>query len=458
MYLLDSFTSGMYNDPLIVYREYIQNAVDSIDLSLGHNAIPMEVAIQLEPASRKITIRDNAMGVSSSSAEEVLNSVGSSSKVGGRVRGFRGIGRLGGIAFSDRAVFRTKAKNESVESIQEWDCRSLRRLLAEQRSESMSLEEVFLRVTSFRQEPCEESQDSYFEVTLLGATSFRNHIFDLERVRRYLSQVAPVPFSPDDFSYTDVVDEHLSSKLTGYGHYTIRLNGELICKPYRDFVKITNGNSDQIDGVEFFEIGNGNGRPLAHGWYGRRRELLGSISRGDDSSGVRVRVGNIQIGDAHLLDFCYREPRFNSYVIGEVHVDSNDLIPNSRRDDFVDNASKGIFYNLIEKEIGLPLSKDIRFRSRLASAKTSLQQSPKNPPAGLLLPTQSLGPDGPGQDTREDAGICDCAYLSNPSTGQGPGMITFVTDSPTTPQDICQGCSNLPKLLAILNGQKDACL
>src|SRR5208282_3785072 len=59
--------------------------------------------------------------------------------------------------------------------------------------------------------------------------------------------------------------------------------------------------------------------------------------------------------------------RFNSYVTGEVHVECGDLIPNSRRDDFVDNITKGQFYNAIERAIGLPISKEIRLRSRLSS-------------------------------------------------------------------------------------------
>jgi len=222
------------------------------------------------------------MGVPSALAEEVLSSVGSSSKTGIGMRGFRGIGRLGGIAFSDRAVFRTKAKNESVESIQEWDCRGLRKLLAEQQNNLLSLEQVFFRVTSFRQEQCSRTDESYFEVKLSGVTSFRNQIFDLEKVRRYLSQVTPVPFNAQDFSYAQVIDEYLASKLSSYGRYTITLNGELIRKPYKDTVRIGKGGIDNVDGIEFFEIEHGKDRPIAYGWYGRRRELLGAIVRGDD--------------------------------------------------------------------------------------------------------------------------------------------------------------------------------
>src|SRR5208283_5726154 len=107
MYLLDSFTSGMYNDSLIVYREYIQNAVDSIDLVSERRKRSLDVRIVLEPSSRRITIRDNASGIPADLAKEVLCSIGSSNKSAIGLRGFRGIGRLGGVAFSDKAIFRT---------------------------------------------------------------------------------------------------------------------------------------------------------------------------------------------------------------------------------------------------------------------------------------------------------------------------------------------------------------
>lgn len=469
MYLLDSFTSGMYNDPLIVYREYIQNAVDSIDVAQGNGALPLEVRIQLDPATRSITICDNALGVSAAQAEEVLSAIGSSNKSESGLRGFRGIGRLGGIAFSDRAIFRTKAKGESVESIQEWDCRTLRKLLAEQKKESLTLEEVFWRVTSFRQEPSYKTQYSYFEVSLIGVSSFRNQLFDLERVRRYLRQVAPVPFSVEEFSYALEIDQYLSARITNYGRYDIFLNGEPIRKPYRDSVRITKGDADAVDGIEFFSIDRGKDRPLAYGWYGRRRELLGSIARGDDSSGVRVRVGNIQIGDAHLLDSCYREPRFNSYVTGEIHVTCPHLIPNSRRDDFVDNHEKGQFYTLIEKVIGLPISKEIRSRSRLAS----VQLAPKS---AMQMPKPSATPMGAMDKNADDSPAAKCRNCTDQEvegTGNDGKALSLQSASeqaessllgPSTLNDqtlravltrLCHGCPKLAKLVALLQ-QKDA--
>ena len=59
---LESLTSGMYSDPYVVFREYIQNAADSIDdaykaklLTKGNDRINISVS----PLERLIVIEDN---------------------------------------------------------------------------------------------------------------------------------------------------------------------------------------------------------------------------------------------------------------------------------------------------------------------------------------------------------------------------------------------------------------
>lgn len=369
MYLLETLTSGMYNNPLSIYREYIQNAVDSIDLSKSQDKKNSpSISINLDYLNRTIVIRDNGMGIPKELAQDVLSTIGNSNKRGNGLRGFRGIGRLGGIAFSDKAIFRTKAEGEKIESIQEWNCKQLRELLNIEKS-PLTFKALFHRTTTFSTRNNLPSKNSYFEVTLSGVTSFRNYVFDIAKVRDYISQVAPVPFGYAGFKYGSSIDDYLNNNLSHHGIYQITLNGRPIYKPYCDVIKtaMKKGGVDHIEGVHFFKIDSGNGKPVAHGWLGTRRDLLGSIRRGESYSGVRIRVGNILLGDAHLLDKCFREDRFNSYLIGEVHVDSPDLIPNSRRDDFIDNETKTLFYNAIEREIGLPISREIRMRSRISS-------------------------------------------------------------------------------------------
>ncbi len=205
MYLLETLTSGMYNDPLSIYREYLQNSVDSIDQS-GRSPEDTEIKIELNPIQQSVSIYDNGDGISFEKAEKVLSSIGSSEKLGTLQRGFRGIGRLGGIAFAKKVVFRTSATGESIVSTQEWDCEDLRHLLRSPKHSSMTIEELFSRVSSFYQEDdIELKNSSFFEVKLLEVESFRNYIFDIQRIKQYLIQVAPLPFDTEQFSFHDKV-------------------------------------------------------------------------------------------------------------------------------------------------------------------------------------------------------------------------------------------------------------
>ena len=379
MYLLETLTSGMYNDPLSIYREYIQNSVDSIDQA-SRSQNEAEIKIELNPFKKSVSIYDNGDGLTADSAERVLSSIGSSEKLGTQQRGFRGIGRLGGIAFAKKVVFRTTAKDEPIVSTQEWDCEALKKYLRSPEYVSMTIEELFSRVSTFSQESIDKLIDtSFFEVQLLDVESFRNYIFDIQRIKKYLVQVAPLPFNHQEFSFHGRVKKFLDDNIPQYGEYKITVNDEQLFRPYSDELTITSKQrNDSIKSIEFFSLISGD-KTLACGWYGKRRDFLGSIRKGAAVSGLRVKVGNLQVGDQHLLDRCFRENRFNSYIVGEVHVCDKSLLPNSRRDDFVDNKEKTMLYNLIEREIGLPLSKEIRHRSRVkAQDKISNRHTSKS--------------------------------------------------------------------------------
>jgi molecular chaperone HtpG len=174
MYLLETLTAGMYNDPLAIYREYIQNSADSIDVALKVNPWNSKrINVDLNPIEKSITISDRGAGISAELAVDILSSIGLSSKKNLNLRGFRGIGRLGGLAFCDQAIFRTKSKDEDIESVQEWDCNKLRQLMSGTGKTTYSLKQLFKRSTTFYQENGKKKTGSYFEVKLSGVQSFR---------------------------------------------------------------------------------------------------------------------------------------------------------------------------------------------------------------------------------------------------------------------------------------------
>ena len=64
--LLDNLTTGMYADSKVIYREYIQNACDQIDLAIKLGILSPDegnVDIYIDSKKRYISIKDNATGV-----------------------------------------------------------------------------------------------------------------------------------------------------------------------------------------------------------------------------------------------------------------------------------------------------------------------------------------------------------------------------------------------------------
>ena len=65
-YTLESLTNGMYASPLDLYREYIQNAVDSIDTARDNNLERpeyFEIDINIDRDKDTLTIFDNGYGI-----------------------------------------------------------------------------------------------------------------------------------------------------------------------------------------------------------------------------------------------------------------------------------------------------------------------------------------------------------------------------------------------------------
>ena len=76
--ILGLVTSGMYGDPLAVYREYIQNAVDAIYNDWNGETGKIEITMSRD--ERRVTIRDNGPGLPVSEVRKALIPIASSQK------------------------------------------------------------------------------------------------------------------------------------------------------------------------------------------------------------------------------------------------------------------------------------------------------------------------------------------------------------------------------------------
>ena len=129
--ILELLTSGMYLDPLTIYREYIQNSADSIEKAVSKGLLKSieddgKIKININYIDRSIIIEDNGTGLSSNEFTKILLSFGNSPKRGTDARGFRGIGRLAGLAYCQELVFTSKCAGENKINTLKWDCRQLK--------------------------------------------------------------------------------------------------------------------------------------------------------------------------------------------------------------------------------------------------------------------------------------------------------------------------------------------
>ena len=110
--ILNLITTGMYHTPLAIYREYIQNAADAIEASPWPDK--GQVAISIDTGKRNVRVRDNGPGLTHDQAKRDLIPIARSRKRRGVDRGFRGIGRLAGLAFADKVTFRTRTRGNAA--------------------------------------------------------------------------------------------------------------------------------------------------------------------------------------------------------------------------------------------------------------------------------------------------------------------------------------------------------
>lgn len=341
---IENLTRGMYEDSKIIYREYIQNAADQIDYALKNKLFNEEmiIDIKIDKKNRNVTIKDNATGVKLDMIESTLAYVADSNKIKGESKGFRGIGRLGGLAYCEELRFITSAKGENYRTIMIWDARALSRMLDDGAVKD-SAGNILQKIISYEYEEC-PIDEHYFIVEMYGITSDNVDLLDTEKVKEYIALNAPIPYD-SKFYYKQKIHDYLKIKRFSKNEYKIFVEGEDILKLYTTtlFEKNPAGQRrkyDDIYDVKIKEFYNDYGELLAWMWYGISRFEKQIPHPINQTAGIRLRQSNIQIGNERTLNPLFKEARGNLYFIGEVHAIHKDLTPNARRDYFNENRTR----------------------------------------------------------------------------------------------------------------------
>ena len=203
--ILGLVTVAMYQNPLAIYREYLQNSADAVAGTGVSEQGKVEIAI--EPSGRRVRIRDNGPGLSYSDALHELIPIGRSNKQRGRDRGFRGIGRLAGLAFAESVTFLTRACGDDPVTRVTWSGSGL----SSHTATESEVADVLRKSVSVTKSHGSEYPGHFFEVQMDGvARHAAGTLLNRDAVRRYVSEVCPVPMAPD-FPFVRRIEELLRS-------------------------------------------------------------------------------------------------------------------------------------------------------------------------------------------------------------------------------------------------------
>jgi molecular chaperone HtpG len=337
----------MYVEPRDTLREYVQNAFDAIeaarsDRTLLPSAGGIKIIISSEGAG-SITIEDDGASIRPDLVWNTLTSIGASRKSPRRQAGFRGIGRLAGIAYCERLEFSCKAAGFQEEVTVSYNCKAIRDALLD----ATDLESVFTAHISETRTPAPDPAAHYTKVRLVDLTVAPSELTNIGSIAAYLRVVSPLRFSD---SFGDYREQILAeARARGMEPQTVRLfigasenTLDELFKPYAR-ATVANKKPAPIRKISFFEGGTVEGARW-WGWHGET-PLYGLISD-QDVAGIRVRVKNIQLDGTDILARIMRNQslsyeRFQFWVLGEIFIETlpGVLIPNARRDGFEDSPA-----------------------------------------------------------------------------------------------------------------------
>ena len=340
--LLETLTSALYEDPIVFFREYVQNSADAFT---RHPVTNARIDIKIDKKNKKIVFLDNGYGIPKKDFIDKMTSIGKSDKNKAIDQiGFRGIGRLAAMPFCKELIFKNKVENEEEIQVFSWDGEKYNTLLSQ--SETDDLESAIEQITQKSVLKYEGNiSDHFFKVELV---SYRTEIEELvngKDFKQKLSRLLPLKYA-DSFEAKKTIHNHykkfMGESLEKY-EFDVYLDDDQLYKPYSEThilesdIVFWDLSFDQLsEEVPAEKIG-----VL---WFTFNRKV--SSNPADSPRGIFVRSKNMLLGNEYAIadsvskgnnDYVttYRElTQTLNGVYGELLIDTQRLSDNARRDWF----------------------------------------------------------------------------------------------------------------------------
>lgn len=369
--LIDILMFSMYPDAKMIYREYIQNAYDAIIEAQRTGVLAQvkdgQVSLVVNPKDRIARVKDNGIGISADQVAIKLLNIADSYKDGISSAGQYGIGRLVGLRFCDKLIFRTTYKGEAILSEVVFDSQKAAAILQDQ-NDHRSATDVIDAITTLSTTKW-DADDHHFEVILEGVKESYSELLNVDVITQYLTEVAPIDYSLlfKNMLLTQFIESYKLNELySDVKHVKLSINDNLdIRKGYG--LKI-DGTGDDISALQLIKFEDTDYGFLAWGWFAITA-FTKNIPVSDKKRGIRLRKQNIQIGNADLLNQFFDETRGNNYFYGEIFVVHPELRPTSDRADLAPTPQAVRLYEIFKEQF-----KDLKALYHLANEAKSAEK------------------------------------------------------------------------------------
>lgn len=350
--ILETITVALYENPIILFREYVQNSLDAYNKALeeGKNTLNnFHVTIDINKKNRDIVIKDNGYGIDTNDLfKERMLSIGSSDKIQDRTKyiGFRGIGRISGLPFCKKLIFRNKAQNSEIINECIWEGDSYRNKLDDENTPD-DLQKIINEIVEVKinNNLDIESGDHFFEVTIKNYDDEIKYMLEDNNFKDKLIRMLPLKFHKDFKEAEDIMSKYKSFMNESIEKFmvSVKYNGEDLFKNYNQKYIL---DSD----IRFWEISE---KQKISGAVGDKIGLLWFTFdkhpknvKNDEYYGILTRSKNVLMGENDT--FAQVADNSNTYittfremaqtircVYGELLINSPNLRDNSRRDWFL---------------------------------------------------------------------------------------------------------------------------
>ena len=360
--LLETLTSALYEDPIILFREYVQNSLDAYNYEVNNDkSKAMDdffVNIKIDKDNSNIEIIDNGYGIREEEFLTKMRLIGESDKKKLEDQiGFRGIGRLSAMPLCKQLVFENKPKGTNKRLIFTWDGEKFNDLLNKGEDFDATLDEI---TTNSREDYDGDIDDHYFKVKI---HRYQEAIEDLLKSKNFkgrLCTLLPLRYSPKFTKQNQIKNKYYD--FMGQSLYkfscSVELDHQELYKPYTD-------KDILASGIVFWDLifpseeGNDSGERIGILWF-TFNHVIKALPK-DSPYGILVRSKNMLMGDQYsLADDVIRSksdyittPRELTQalngVCGEMLINYDKLNDNARRDWFkIDKESIKLRHIIVE--------------------------------------------------------------------------------------------------------------